>query len=216
MARGIPVGAGFNSFDARLNWFGTVRGRIGWNATPSSLLYATGGFAYGQTQVDTAVNIPGPNVAASATARNISTGYAVGGGIETQVAANWSVKAEYLYLDLGNPSAVANTAGDIQAANMNFADHIVRVGLNYKISGDGVAPASSARAAYASASPQVPAWTGVYAGLNAGYGILAGRTFNGIGNAGPPASLVGSSNNIGADGFVGGGQIGYNWQFAPT
>ena len=32
----------------KLSWFGTVRGRFGTTITPSLLLYATGGLAYGQ------------------------------------------------------------------------------------------------------------------------------------------------------------------------
>jgi outer membrane immunogenic protein len=30
------------------DWYGTVRGRLGWLATPNLLLFGTGGFAYGR------------------------------------------------------------------------------------------------------------------------------------------------------------------------
>ena len=45
----LPAGVAGTSltFDQRLEWFGTVRGRAGVLATPRVLLYATGGLAYG-------------------------------------------------------------------------------------------------------------------------------------------------------------------------
>jgi outer membrane immunogenic protein len=78
------------------------------------------------------------------------------------------------------------------------------------------------------APPPAPApvynWTGWYVGLNAGASF--GRTKTDF-NEGPvtvrnPPSLVGvivpgfaGSNTEYPDGFIGGGQIGYNWQFSP-
>jgi outer membrane immunogenic protein len=47
----------------------------------------------------------------------------------------------------------------------------------------------------------VTTWTGFYVGVNAGYGWA---------NVGNPTGGAGSSNNL--TGFVGGGQLGYNWQ----
>jgi len=93
-------------------------------------------------------------------------------------------------------------------------------------------------------APVVPVpvftWTGFYIGANAGYGwhddnnddvLNNGFGFNGFGtglavqtNAGlqPVAPLTGFNNfgffdngRRGRDGFVGGGQIGYNFQFTP-
>src|SRR3954463_5026811 len=63
-----------------------------------------------------------------------------------------------------------------------------------------------ARRSYSAPAMVAPVynWTGFYAGLNAGYGW--GRqttTFGGI--------AAGSISER-ADGFIGGGQIGYNWQ----
>jgi outer membrane immunogenic protein len=40
----------------RLDYFGTVRGRIGWPASPSFLLYGTGGLAYGQVSITVALS----------------------------------------------------------------------------------------------------------------------------------------------------------------
>src|SRR3954449_10641315 len=81
-------------------------------------------------------------------------------------------------------------------------------------------------------------WTGFYVGVNAGYGwhddnnddfLNNGFGFNGLGtglavqtNAGlqPVVPLTGNNSVFdngrgGRDGFVGGGQVGYNYQFTP-
>ncbi|MEF3365862.1 outer membrane beta-barrel protein [Methylocystis sp. 9N] len=75
--------------------------------------------------------------------------------------------------------------------------------------------------------PPPPLWTGFYVGLNAGYtwsnssniSTVAFPVFNasGLGGAVPGsfASAFAATSLIPArsDGFIGGGQIGYNWQF---
>ena len=65
-------------------------------------------------------------------------------------------------------------------------------------------------------------WTGFYAGVNAGYGFDVGRATQGPfplgGNVGtnpalPAGTIVTPGTRGGRDGFVGGGQVGYNYQF---
>ncbi|MGW5959874.1 outer membrane protein, partial [Methylorubrum thiocyanatum] len=67
-------------------------------------------------------------------------------------------------------------------------------------------------------------WTGFYAGFNAGYGFGTqddrAPTVIGVGPASllvPPGTtaVVAFSNRESNEGFVGGGQIGYNYQFTP-
>jgi outer membrane immunogenic protein len=50
-SRTVSIGGGPATLTAseKLNWFGTVRGRLGFSATPDLLLYGTGGLAYGST-----------------------------------------------------------------------------------------------------------------------------------------------------------------------
>jgi len=105
-----------------VNWFSTVRGRLGFTNGPW-LLYATGGLAI--ADVDNRVNLVGaPSFHNSETL----TGYAVGGGLEWKFTQNWSAKAEYLYLGLGN-STLYNSDGDSGRVNNDI--QTVRVGLNY-------------------------------------------------------------------------------------
>ena len=68
-------------------------------------------------------------------------------------------------------------------------------------------------------------WTGFYAGLNAGYGfdangsrgatVIGTTAASGIIANGADPGLVAFSNRNANDGFTGGGQIGYNYQFTP-
>ena len=133
----------FFSVESRLNWFGTVRARLGWTATPDTLLYVTGGYAYGEVETRNSSFVTGGGgpVAAGSSAKSVKDGWTVGGGVETRLwNSNWTAKAEYLYVDLGSQGA-ANLAGPVpsfsQVSNVDFKDHVVRVGLNYKLGGWG-------------------------------------------------------------------------------
>lgn len=142
-ANGTAAGTRSNLFTTEMEYFGTVRGRLGysWDKT---LLYATGGLAYGEVKNSATFTGVAPGFATQFVGqrRGTETGYAVGGGIEHAFAPNWSVKAEYLYYDLGDTSiSVLNIAGPAGAGgpgyNSRFENtgHIARVGLNYKFTG---------------------------------------------------------------------------------
>ena len=92
---GISDSAGYGTdyMQNSLNWFGTVRGRVGYAIGPT-LIYATGGFAYGE--VESKGNALGLLYDVSET----QTGYAVGGGVEYKFNPAWSIKGEYLFIDL--------------------------------------------------------------------------------------------------------------------
>jgi outer membrane immunogenic protein len=102
-------------------WLGTVRGRIGY-AFDRFMPYVTGGFAFGDVKATT----PG-FIGASDT----RTGWTLGGGLEFALAGNWTVKAEYLYVDLGNFNCGLN-CGATTPDNVSFKSNIVRAGLNYR------------------------------------------------------------------------------------
>ena len=139
VAAGTGVAA---SLSDELEWFGTFRGRGGVLVTPSVLLYATGGVAYGSLQTEvglagfTATGIP---VTAVGSRSSDKFGWTVGGGIESMFANNWSAKIEYLYMDLGSVSnsVVLPTAGGFPlGANVTsrVTDSIIRGGISYHFS----------------------------------------------------------------------------------
>jgi outer membrane immunogenic protein len=118
-----------------LPWFGTARARFGYVATPTSLLYATGGLAFGESRYK--FNFSQPGAAAAPTSYALSNsqtrlGFALGGGAETKLDRNWSVKFEYLYVDLGTASInTTDIDGKPFSVDYHVRDHIARVGLNY-------------------------------------------------------------------------------------
>jgi outer membrane immunogenic protein len=138
-----------------VDYLGTVRGRLGWLPNPTLLAYGTGGLAYGgvkaSTSISQSLNPPaafGVEVLTPTSNSGISetrTGWTAGGGFEWRFAPQWSVKAEYLYYDLGRVTfngvlADAFTTPHIAPAfftnnvqtTTHFNGNIARVGLNYQ------------------------------------------------------------------------------------
>jgi outer membrane immunogenic protein len=84
------INAGHIVFKNSLDWFGTVRGRLGYAFGPS-LVYGTGGFAYGGIR----------NEFTPFKFNDTATGYTVGGGLEYKFSPAWSAKVEYQFINLG-------------------------------------------------------------------------------------------------------------------
>ncbi|WP_457795944.1 outer membrane protein [Methylocystis sp. S23] len=110
---------------ARINWFGTVRGRLGvtFPGWSSVLLYGTGGFAYGEVQRNFWWN---QNSA-------VQTGWTAGGGAEWMFMPNWSAKVEYLYTDISgaNQNLWWNPGFGLNNVNNHTRFHTVRAGVNW-------------------------------------------------------------------------------------
>ncbi len=103
-----------------LDFLGTVRGRIGYLAMPSLLVYGTAGFTYGGAWAN--INTSGTNYyipwahltgahadpitngsfSGNGSGSGLLTGWNAGGGFEWMFMQNWSAKAEAFYYDLGN------------------------------------------------------------------------------------------------------------------
>jgi outer membrane immunogenic protein len=109
---------GTNKLDA----FGTARGRLGY-AFDRLLVYGTGGFAAGRNTFEIIQ-------ASSGTESEMHTGWTAGGGFEYGVGQNWSVKAEYLHVDLGDKTYFAIPGGTNFLSRMKF--DLVRTGFNYR------------------------------------------------------------------------------------
>lgn len=157
-AAGYDAGPFFNpgsivsnqSGSSTLNYFGTVRGRLGYIVTPTLLVYGTGGLAYGGINGNVQnTQFWGDNsgvwnvVNGSQSYSNTQVGWTAGGGAEWMFMPNWSAKAEYLYYDLGRVSAtVANTSYSLVPTDPSglqstttylgrVSGNIVRAGVNY-------------------------------------------------------------------------------------
>ncbi|WP_036284622.1 outer membrane protein [Methylocystis sp. ATCC 49242] len=140
-----------------VDWFGTVRGRLGlvMPSYPNLMVYGTAGFAYGY--VSNTVSVANYPFAAfpvpfaqtgQTTSGNTNTGWTAGGGVEWTPMAfpAWSLKVEYLYTDLGVTnqsffSVFTNTATNFTAANQSPTRfHTVRAGLNWHFNPFASAP----------------------------------------------------------------------------
>jgi outer membrane immunogenic protein len=113
-----------------VDWFGTVRGRVGflWPGYQQFLVYATGGFAYGDLSL---------NHGWLGTLSQTATGWTIGGGIEYALASfpNWSVKGEYLYTNIGN-----SYWGGFNSWQHRVHMQTVRAGVNYRFNWGASAP----------------------------------------------------------------------------
>ncbi len=101
-----------------------MRGRLG-ISVGRSLLYATGGLAYGNEKNIFRDLFTG-NVYQ---ANGIQTGYTAGGGLESKIAQGWSFKVEYQRIELDADRPVGSLGGFITTKNTEL--DTVRAGLNY-------------------------------------------------------------------------------------
>ena len=106
--------------ETKNSWLATARGRLGYAGWDRWLPYITGGGAYGQVKMTPAVgNVESKN----------RLGYTFGAGVEYALLANWTVKAEYLYVDLGT----SNCSGcGVTGTDVTFKENLIRAGLNYR------------------------------------------------------------------------------------
>lgn len=109
-------------------WLSTIRGRIGYAAWDRVQVYATGGMAVAAVKYEADDFV---NNGTDYTETKTRVGWTVGGGVEWALPdPRWSVKAEYLYVNLGNQTYIANDVGF--TTNVQSNTNIVRVGLNYR------------------------------------------------------------------------------------
>jgi outer membrane immunogenic protein len=144
-------------YGSRLNWLATARARLGFAmATPfgSLLPYVTGGAAFGNvtdytySSSSAGEGCNNANFLACGSWSHTWLGWTAGAGLEYAITQNLTLKAEYLYVDLGDHSLTGeqtffpadprgaappgNTGYYLTTAHEHFTANIVRVGLNWK------------------------------------------------------------------------------------
>ncbi|MGZ5805168.1 MAG: outer membrane protein, partial [Xanthobacteraceae bacterium] len=172
-------------------WFGTVRGRLG-SPLGSLMLYNTAGLAYGGVKTSIADTLGG-----TGTYSQTRTGWTIGSGVEANLGNNWIGKVEYLYINLGDVNFPL--LGTTQSFTGTTELHVFRVGANYKFGGPAALPPPM----------NVPRWAGFYAGGNFGGGV--GRNDATLA-VGAPIGPITETFDVVPKGWLGGGQVGYNWQ----
>jgi outer membrane immunogenic protein len=123
----FPPNAAFSN-EVREQWLSTFRGRLGY-ARDNWLLYATAGGAV----ANVTNNIVAP--AGTISDQQWHWGWTAGGGLEVKLNQDWSAKVEYLYVGLQDKSYFnpAPSPGFPGNQRLHLDDHIVRVGVNYKL-----------------------------------------------------------------------------------
>jgi outer membrane immunogenic protein len=115
-----------------IDWLATGRGRLGFSFD-RSMVYATGGVAVGRVKVKLDDAYPSGVITTASTTTHV--GWTIGAGIETALSPNWSVRAEYLYVDLGSErnNHYEPAPGWSQISyDSTITANIARVGINYK------------------------------------------------------------------------------------
>ena len=123
---------------SKVDWFGTVRARLGVTVHNSVLVYATGGLAY--ADVSHRLSDPSPPLAAppfSQTNSSVKTGWTAGGGVELLHSDRWILRGEVLYVDLGDESRTytltAGCALCTGTADWKDSFWVGRIGLSLKL-----------------------------------------------------------------------------------
>jgi outer membrane immunogenic protein len=137
----------------RVDSLGTVRLRFGYQATPSVLIYATGGYVYGKVGFSAsgaAMAFPlGFAAVSAANYAGARGGFAAGGGLEYAITPNLIGRFEYLRYDLGTTSrltsfltsdALLQWPGVAQRVEASLSGNVVRAGLNYRFTPELPAP----------------------------------------------------------------------------
>jgi outer membrane immunogenic protein len=107
--------------------FATATGRVGY-AYGNLLGYAKGGFAWANIDYRTAINTPFPAIS-----DHQRSGLTAGVGLEYLVIRNLSVRAEYDFVYFG---AQAIALSSRQPVNVDHDLHLVKLGLNWRFTGD--------------------------------------------------------------------------------
>ena len=127
------------------DWLITLRPRVGFAAN-NWLVYVTGGLAVANLKSNFSFTDTFAGATESASISKTKAGWTVGVGTEYALMNGWSVKAEYLYVDLGrenttsaNLQAGAPFPSSVFSHSVDLRSNIVRGGLNYKFGGPAAA-----------------------------------------------------------------------------
>lgn len=109
------------SCETKNSWLGTGRVRLGYAGWNNFLPFITGGAAFGDIKATSGTG---------GSANKTQVGWTAGAGLEYALWSNWSVKGEYLYVDLGKFDCGISCGATTD--NVTFKANIVRAGVNYR------------------------------------------------------------------------------------
>lgn len=130
-----PVERNYIRTKSNLNWFGTLRGRLGYALSEEFMIYGTAGVALGEVNVKTQEGFTTSSSVAGAEAIWTSAksftrfGWTAGFGAEYAISQNLSLKGEYLRVDLGSNTYALPSGSYIRH---RARSDIARLGINYR------------------------------------------------------------------------------------
>jgi outer membrane immunogenic protein len=148
----VPALGPDSSFAVKFGWDASLRGRLGFLATPTLLLYGTAGVAWLKTDITSDCGphscYPGTFMPSTLEQSTVWTGWTIGGGVEAMLGGNWLVRGEYRYTDYGTKSFLEErpcvgiapaTCGMATSLNVGYdlslRTQTVLLGIAYKFGG---------------------------------------------------------------------------------
>jgi outer membrane immunogenic protein len=114
------------TLNGSMPWFATATARLGYAVAPNWLIYAKGGGAW--THINANLSAAGAVVD---TASFDQSGWTAGGGAEWMFARNWSVFAEYSYIDFTDKTVVTASGANLGTVKQNMQTALI--GVNFPI-----------------------------------------------------------------------------------
>jgi outer membrane immunogenic protein len=133
---GFPAGGGPTTVRGRLDWFGTLRARLGY-AQDRTLYYVTGGLAFPGAKFSVFMPFDVDTLTLSGRPK---LGWVAGAGVEWALHGNWTAKFEYQYLNFGAKTVSGISVGPQSipaSAKFDLDMHTLRFGLNYRFVSGG-------------------------------------------------------------------------------
>jgi outer membrane immunogenic protein len=109
-----------DSYDTKVDWFGTLRARAGY-AFDRTLVYGTGGLAFGSVENQYPYN--------GFSEKNTKIGWTIGAGLEQAISDHWSASFEYQYVDLRDQTI---DFAPNSSTTFDNTFNTVKIGMNYK------------------------------------------------------------------------------------
>ncbi len=189
------------SASARQGFVAALSARAGLLVTPDTLAYIIGGYSHSDYKA---------GASGLGSVHEKYHGFHVGGGLETMLTSNITLRAEYRYTSYSGEDW--GTGGFL---NIEPSSHTGTMGLAYNFGGGHGTPAAAADYAQSDGD-----WNGLYAGFYGGGGAIVdelktplagGATFNGVGGEGALGGVMAGYNHQ-INNIVLGlqGEVGYN------
>jgi len=132
---GADVGDCCNFLKSDLQWYGTSRLRVGLVHGGNMLIYATGGMAY--AKIDSKAGVDAALLGSSRFSdEDWHFGWTAGGGIEFLRHDRWAIRAEAMYIDVGDKEYSYVDAGCLVCTGRVDWENefwVARIGLTYKL-----------------------------------------------------------------------------------